>query len=155
MNERIENIEQFAELWTRIYKTNGKPGWSHILPYYHDDIIFHDSIQEIRGIKEFTAMTKRLTERSKELEFIIHHKTMDGNIIFMEWEMILRFKHILNPRFTAKEYASHGANLPIVNRNEEKSKNLCREISQGSRGHADYFRQFRGTSLCPFRYSLG
>jgi limonene-1,2-epoxide hydrolase len=92
MSERIENIEQFSELWTRIYKTDGKPDWSHILPYYHKNIYFRDSIQEIRGIKAFTAMTERLTERSKELEFIIHHKTMDGNIIFMEWEMILRFK---------------------------------------------------------------
>jgi NAD(P)-dependent dehydrogenase (short-subunit alcohol dehydrogenase family) len=31
---------------------------------------------------------------------------------------------------TAKEYASHGANLLIVNRNENKSKSLCREIRQ-------------------------
>ena len=69
MSERIKNIEQFAELWTRIYKTDGKPDWSHILPYYHEDIYFRDSIQEIRGIKAFTAMTERLTERSKELEF--------------------------------------------------------------------------------------
>ena len=29
---------------------------------------------------------------------------------------------------TTREYASHGANLLIINRNEEKSLNLCREI---------------------------
>ena len=29
---------------------------------------------------------------------------------------------------TAREYASHGANLLCINRNEEKSKNLCEEI---------------------------
>ena len=32
--------------------------------------------------------------------------------------------------FTAREYASHGANLLLINRNEEKSINVCEEISQ-------------------------
>jgi len=32
--------------------------------------------------------------------------------------------------YTAKEYASHGANLLLINRNEEKSINLCEEIHQ-------------------------
>lgn len=31
---------------------------------------------------------------------------------------------------TAREYASHGANLLLINRNEEKSINVCEEISQ-------------------------
>jgi len=92
MSERIESIEQFTDLWTKIYNTEGKPDWSHILPYYHKEIYFRDSIQQIRGIKEFTAMTQRLTQRSKDLEFLIHNKTMKGNIIFIEWEMILKFK---------------------------------------------------------------
>jgi retinol dehydrogenase-13 len=30
--------------------------------------------------------------------------------------------------FTARKYASHGANLLCINRNEQKSENLCREI---------------------------
>ena len=32
--------------------------------------------------------------------------------------------------FTAREYASHGANLLLINRNEEKSINVCEEICQ-------------------------
>jgi short-subunit dehydrogenase len=32
--------------------------------------------------------------------------------------------------FTAREYASHGANLLLINRSEEKSINVCREIRQ-------------------------
>ncbi|MFW9998905.1 MAG: SDR family NAD(P)-dependent oxidoreductase [Candidatus Hermodarchaeota archaeon] len=31
---------------------------------------------------------------------------------------------------TAREYASHGANLLVINRNEEKTLNLCEEITQ-------------------------
>ncbi len=92
MSFRIENKEQFVELWTNIYKTEGKPDWSHILPYYDDKIYFHDSIQEIRGIKEFKAMTVRLVERSKDLRMKIVNILFEGNIIFFEWEMGLSFK---------------------------------------------------------------
>jgi hypothetical protein len=80
------------ELWSKTYNTVGKPDWSHILPYYDNEIVFRDSIQEIRGIKEFTAMTERLTKRSKDLKMNIVKAVMDDNIIFIEWEMTLSFK---------------------------------------------------------------
>jgi limonene-1,2-epoxide hydrolase len=92
MSYRIESKEQFVELWTRIYNTKGKPDWSHILPYYDNKIYFRDSIQEIRGIKEFKAMTTRLVERSKDLRMKILNILFEGNIIFFEWEMGLSFK---------------------------------------------------------------
>jgi len=84
--------ELFLELWTRTYNTEGKPDWSHILPYYDDNIYFRDTIQEIRGIKDFTAMTERLTKRSKDLKMRIVNAIMEENKIFMEWEMTLSFK---------------------------------------------------------------
>jgi len=80
------------DLWTKTYNTEGKPDWSHILPYYDDNIYFRDSIQEIRGIKDFTAMTERLTKRSKDLKMNIVNAVMEENIILMEWEMTLSFK---------------------------------------------------------------
>jgi hypothetical protein len=80
------------ELWSKTYNTESKPDWSHILPYYDDNIYFRDSIQEIRGIEEFTAMTERLTKRSKDLKMNIVNAVMEENIIFMEWEMTLSFK---------------------------------------------------------------
>jgi hypothetical protein len=92
MSFRIESKEQFVELWTNIYKTEGKPDWSHILPYYDDKIYFRDTIQEIRGIKEFKAMTVRLVERSKDLRMKIVNILFEDNIIFFEWEMGLSFK---------------------------------------------------------------
>ena len=92
MSFRIESKEQFVELWTKIYNTEGKPDWSHILPYYDDKIHFRDTIQEIRGKKEFKAMTERLVERSKDLRMKIVNILFEGNIIFFEWEMGLSFK---------------------------------------------------------------
>ncbi len=80
------------ELWSKTYNTEGKPDWSHILPWYADNIYFRDSIQEIHGIEEFTAMTVRLTQRSKDLKMRIVNAVMEGNIIIMEWEMTLSFK---------------------------------------------------------------
>ena len=80
------------ELWGKTYNTEGKPDWSHILPYYDDNILFRDSIQEIRGITEFTEMTRRLTKRSKDLKMKIVNAVMEDKIIFMEWEMTLSFK---------------------------------------------------------------
>jgi limonene-1,2-epoxide hydrolase len=84
--------ELVKDLWSKTYNTEGKPDWSHILPYYDDNIYFRDTIQEIRGIVEFTAMTERLSKRSKDLKMKIVNALMEENIIFMEWEMTLSFK---------------------------------------------------------------
>lgn len=84
--------ELVLDLWSKTYNTEGNPDWSHILPYYDNNIYFRDSIQEIRGIEEFTAMTERLTKRSKDLKMRIVNAVMEENVILMEWEMTLSFK---------------------------------------------------------------
>lgn len=86
------SISVIKELWSKTYNTEGKPDWSHILPYYDQDIYFRDTIQEIRGIVPFTEMTQRLTNRSKDLKMNIVNIMMTGNIVFLEWEMTLSFK---------------------------------------------------------------
>jgi limonene-1,2-epoxide hydrolase len=91
-NGRIIAIDTVKELWSKTYNTEGKPDWSHILPYYAADIYFRDSIQEIHGIEEFTAMTERLTKRSKDLKMNIVRAVMEANTVFIEWEMTLSFK---------------------------------------------------------------
>lgn len=92
MGYRIKNIDQFADLWTNIYNKKGRPDWSHILPYYDDDIHFRDCIQEIHGMREFKAMTERLTNRSQDLKMKIVKIVMDGRLLFFEWEMTLNFR---------------------------------------------------------------
>ncbi|MFO7574660.1 MAG: nuclear transport factor 2 family protein, partial [Bacteroidales bacterium] len=64
----ILTAESVRELWSKTYNTEGKPDWSHILPYYDQDIVFRDSIQELHGIEAFTEMTGRLAKRSKDLK---------------------------------------------------------------------------------------
>ena len=86
------SISVIKELWSKTYNTEGKPDWSHILPYYDQDIYFRDTIQEIRGIVPFTEMTQRLTNRSKDLKMNIVNIMMTGNIVFLEWKMTLSFK---------------------------------------------------------------
>jgi hypothetical protein len=80
------------DLWSKTYNTEGKPDWSHILPYYDNNIYFRDSIQEIRGIEEFRKMTERLTKRSKDLKMNIVNASVEENKIYIEWEMTLSFK---------------------------------------------------------------
>lgn len=86
------DAERIKELWSKTYNTEGKPDWSHILPFYDDNIYFRDSIQEIHGIEDFRAMTERLTERSKDLTMNIVRAIMQGNDVFIEWEMTITFK---------------------------------------------------------------
>ncbi len=92
VNGKITAIDTVKELWSKTYNTEGKPDWSHILPFYDDNLYFRDSIQGIHGIAEFTAMTERLTKRSKDLKMKIVNAVLEENIVFLEWEMTLSFK---------------------------------------------------------------
>ncbi|NME68467.1 nuclear transport factor 2 family protein [Flammeovirga aprica] len=85
-------LEIVNELWTKTYNTDGKPDWSHILPYYDDKIYFRDSIQEIKGMTEFKAMTERLTKRSKDLKMKLVRVIQKDNDFFLEWEMTISYK---------------------------------------------------------------
>jgi hypothetical protein len=89
---RIADVATVRELWTRTYNTAGKPDWSHIIPYYTDDIIFRDSVQGLQGIEEFKAMTERLAQRSKDLSMRIVNAAKTDNIFFLEWEMTIKYK---------------------------------------------------------------
>lgn len=86
------DIETIRELWSKTYNTEGKPDWSHILPYYDDDIYFRDSVQELRGIDDFRTMTENLARRSNDLKMKIVNIIGQKDIVFIEWEMTIKFK---------------------------------------------------------------
>jgi hypothetical protein len=88
----VLNAESLKELWSKTYNTEGKPDWSHILPYYDENIHFRDSVQELQGIEEFVAMTRRLTDRSKDLSMNIIRVVQKDRDFFIEWEMTIKFK---------------------------------------------------------------
>ena len=96
MDYVIQSKEQLKDLWTNIYNTEGKPDWSHILPYYDQAIYFCDSVQKINGIDDFKAMTERLIARSNNLKMDVKNTASNGNVLFMEWEMSLSFKKYPN-----------------------------------------------------------
>ena len=88
----VLNAETIRELWSKTYNTEGKPDWSHILPYYDNEIYFRDSIQKLWGMEEFRAMTERLTNRSNDLKMNIVRTAQQGKDIFIEWEMTIKYK---------------------------------------------------------------
>ena len=45
LKKRITTIETVKKLWLKTYNTEGKPDWSHILPYYVD--LFINGIEKI------------------------------------------------------------------------------------------------------------
>ena len=89
---RIDDVETIKELWSKTYNTEGRPDWSHILPYYDNNVYFKDSIQEIHGIEEFRAMTERLTNRSKNLKMNVVRALLQDCLIYIEWEMTISYK---------------------------------------------------------------
>ena len=92
MEKRALNTELILEEWSKTYNTEGKPDWSHLFPYYHQDIIFKDSIQQIEGKEKFEAMCNRLSKRCKSLNMDIKNIVQNGNTVFMEWKMTMSFR---------------------------------------------------------------
>lgn len=90
------DCERVRELWSKTYNTEGKPDWSHIFPYYHDDIVFQDSIQKVEGKEAFLGVCNRLTERCQSLNMNILSIAQEGNIIIFEWIMTMSFKKYPN-----------------------------------------------------------
>ena len=90
--ERVElNKDNIRLLWSRTYNTNGKPDWSHIFAYYHDDIVFQDTIQRIEGKQEFIQLCERLTNRCKELKMELGTIFVAGNEFMFDWTMTMMF----------------------------------------------------------------
>lgn len=111
------NRESVAVLWSKTYNTQGKPDWSHIFPYYHDDIVFQDSIQRIEGIEDFKAMCVRLTNRCQELNMEIVSIAQKDNIILFDWVMTMIFKKYPNtPLYGASKLTLNEDGLIIEQR---------------------------------------
>ncbi|PKO01030.1 MAG: limonene-1,2-epoxide hydrolase [Chloroflexi bacterium HGW-Chloroflexi-4] len=109
--------ERFRELWSRTYNTEGKPDWSHIFPFYHEDIIFQDSIQRIEGIEAFREMCARLTKRCEQLNMEILSVAMNPGEILFDWKMVMMFnKYPSTPVFGASKLTLDSDNRIIQQR---------------------------------------
>ncbi len=87
----VLNEETVRQLWSKTYNTNGKPDWSHIFPYYHDEIVFQDTIQRIEGKQAFIQLCERLTARCKELKMDLGTVFVKGNEFMFDWTMTMMF----------------------------------------------------------------
>jgi hypothetical protein len=85
-------VDSVYRLWSETYNTQGKPDWSHLFPYYDQNIIFQDSIQRIEGIEVFMEMCRRLAKRCQSLHMELLNVMQRDNIIMMEWIMTMSFK---------------------------------------------------------------
>ena len=84
--------EKIRELWGKTYNNEGKPDWSHIFHYYHDNIVFQDSIQRIEGKEEFLQLCNRLTKRCEKLSMEIYTIAESKDTFIFDWKMEMTFK---------------------------------------------------------------
>lgn len=89
--ERL-NADLVRDKWSKTYNELGKPDWSHIFPYYAQDIVFQDSIQKVEGFEAFKAMCERLTDRCQSLRMDLYSVVEDQDLIILEWKMTMEFK---------------------------------------------------------------
>ena len=134
------SIEQIRELWGKTYNTEGKPDWSHIFPYYHDDIVFHDSIQRIEGIEDFTAMCNRLTKRCEQLNMEIKSVVMEDNVVFLEWIMVMMFKRFPSTPMYGTTKLTFGEDNRIIHQRDYYD--IWGDIFNGIPGFKRIYRRF-------------
>ena len=104
----ILNEKVVLKLWSKTYNTEGKPDWSHIYDFYHEEIVFHDSIQKIEGKDNFIALCERLAKRCKQLNMDIHSIAMKNNVILFDWTMTMMFnKFPSTPVFGSTKLTLH------------------------------------------------
>ena len=118
-NEKLVPLtkDSVKDLWSKTYNTEGMPDWSHIFPYYHEDIVFQDSIQRIEGKEKFMAMCNRLTDRCQSLNMEIVSIAQNENIIIMDWIMTMSFKKYPNtPMYGATKLTLNDEGLIVEQR---------------------------------------
>jgi hypothetical protein len=92
LTSKILSIEEIKKLWSKTYSSDGKPDWSHIFPFYDNNIIFQDSIQRIEGKVKFESMCNRLAKRCKSLTMDIYTIVQNDHVVMMDWKMTMSFR---------------------------------------------------------------
>jgi hypothetical protein len=111
------SVAHVRELWSKTYNTEGKPDWSHIFPYYHEDIVFQDSIQKVEGKEAFLGVCNRLTTRCESLNMEIVSIARNGNVIIFDWIMTMSFKkYPSTPMYGASKLTLNAEGLIVQQR---------------------------------------
>lgn len=67
------------------------PDFSIIRDYYHSNVRFRDAIQELHGRDAFITMMQHFMKRCSELHVHLNDAAQNGNVIFLQWTMKMRF----------------------------------------------------------------
>lgn len=101
-------VETLKTYWSKTYNALGKPDWSHIFPFYHPEMTFHDSIQIIKGKGPFMDMCNRLTKRSQKLVMDLGTITQTANQLLFTWTMTIVYKKAPStPMYGATQLTLH------------------------------------------------
>ena len=139
--ERIPlTSEQIRKLWSTTYNTKGKPDWSHIYPYYHDEVVFQDSIQSLQGKKAFIALCERLTKRCKQLEMELYTVVRDGDSAFLEWKMTMMFRRFPSTPMYGCTKLTFSEDERIIKQRDYYD--LWGDIANGVPGYRRLYRSF-------------
>ena len=68
--------------------------WTTLLPYYTDDIEYHDPIVDIYGIDMMTQFLGRLFGSSPDLVTTIEDETLVGGVYSATWTMVGQFNGV-------------------------------------------------------------
>jgi len=140
LEKRILSIEEIKELWSKTYSEEGKPDWSHIFPFYSENIVFHDSIQRIEGKVKFVEMCNRLSKRCRSLKMDIYNIVKTDNIVMMDWKMTMSFRFFpKKPIYGATRLTSDSEGMIIEQRDYY---DLWGDIYDGIPGFRRIYRWF-------------
>ena len=129
-------------LWSQTYNTEGKPDWSHIYPYYHDDIVFQDTIQKVEGLVAFKGVCERLTSRCQSLNMELSSVVQNDNVIIMDWKMTMSFRKSPDtPLYGCTKLTLNEAGQIISQRDYY---DLWGDIFNGIPGFKTVYRRFLG-----------
>ena len=68
--------------------------WPSVLPYYTEDIEYHDPIVDIYGIEDMTEFLGRLFGSSPDLVTTIEDETLIGGVYTATWTMVGQFSDV-------------------------------------------------------------
>ncbi len=68
--------------------------WPSVMPYYADDIEYHDPIVDIYGIEMMTAFLGRMFANSPDLVTTIEDETLQGRMYSATWTMVGQFNGV-------------------------------------------------------------
>jgi hypothetical protein len=76
---------------------------AEVLPYYADDIEYHDPIVDIFGIEDMTGFLYQLLRASPDLVTTVEDETLDGDIYSATW--------VMSGQFLGADYQAKGISI--------------------------------------------